>query len=275
MELTAPSEHWEWLRNRTEFRLRAPGCAKDGRDRNPLPAATSVNISWRNSRKSWLSCLACLFMITVPPTLTVLCWIALEHFKGSLFGALTELIELGPSLFAKQFAPIHDRRVTVAYFGWVLFQALLYTVLPGKSTGQLTAGGELLDYPTNGFLAWSITVSAFAVLTLSGTINPCIIARHWGSLVVTFNIYGYALSVGAYLKAYYAPSHPEGRTFSGKYPFQSSLLPFSLERVSDRGLGSVLYDFLMGIELNPRFGQHWDWKLFHNGRPGIIGWTLM
>lgn len=31
----------------------------------------------------------------------------------------------------------------------------------------------------------------------------------------------------------------------------------------------------MGIEFNPRFGKHWDFKLFHNGRPGIIAWTLM
>lgn len=31
----------------------------------------------------------------------------------------------------------------------------------------------------------------------------------------------------------------------------------------------------MGIEFNPRFGKTWDWKLFHNGRPGIIAWTLM
>jgi 7-dehydrocholesterol reductase len=31
----------------------------------------------------------------------------------------------------------------------------------------------------------------------------------------------------------------------------------------------------MGIEFNPRFGRHWDFKLFHNGRPGIIAWTLM
>ncbi|KAH8883719.1 ERG4/ERG24 ergosterol biosynthesis protein [Thozetella sp. PMI_491] len=192
-------------------------------------------------------------MITVPPSLTVLCWIALEHFESSLFRALTKLQALGPSSFTNQFAPTHDWRVTVAYFGWVLFQALLYTVLPGKSTGQLTAGGRLLDYSTNGFLAWVTSVLAFAVLALSGIIDPSFIARHWGSLIITLNIYGYALSVVAYLKAYYAPSHLEDLAFSG----------------------SMLYDFLMGIELNPRFGQHWDWKLFHNGRPGIIGWTLI
>ena len=37
----------------------------------------------------------------------------------------------------------------------------------------------------------------------------------------------------------------------------------------------MLYDFYMGIELNPRFGEYWDFKLFHNGRPGIVAWTLM
>lgn len=37
----------------------------------------------------------------------------------------------------------------------------------------------------------------------------------------------------------------------------------------------MLYDFYMGIELNPRFGKSWDYKLFHIGRPGLIAWTLM
>jgi 7-dehydrocholesterol reductase len=36
-----------------------------------------------------------------------------------------------------------------------------------------------------------------------------------------------------------------------------------------------LYDMYMGVELNPRFGKYFDFKLFHNGRPGIVAWTLM
>ncbi|KAI8850125.1 ergosterol biosynthesis ERG4/ERG24 family-domain-containing protein [Chytridium lagenaria] len=32
-------------------------------------------------------------------------------------------------------------------------------------------------------------------------------------------------------------------------------------------LGSWIYDLYMGIEFNPRFGQLFDFKLFHNGRP--------
>ena len=47
------------------------------------------------------------------------------------------------------------------------------------------------------------------------------------------------------------------------------------EHHTDKVSGSAVYDFYMGIELNPRFGPLWDWKLFHNGRPGIVAWTLM
>ncbi len=47
-------------------------------------------------------------------------------------------------------------------------------------------------------------------------------------------------------------------------------------RKVDHGLlGSLIYDLYMGVELNPRMGKYFDFKLFHNGRPGIIAWTLM
>lgn len=31
----------------------------------------------------------------------------------------------------------------------------------------------------------------------------------------------------------------------------------------------------MGIEFNPRLGKWFDFKLFFNSRPGIVGWTLI
>lgn len=40
-------------------------------------------------------------------------------------------------------------------------------------------------------------------------------------------------------------------------------------------IGSAAYDFYMGIELNPRLGKTFDFKLFTNGRPGMLSWTLM
>lgn len=39
--------------------------------------------------------------------------------------------------------------------------------------------------------------------------------------------------------------------------------------------GSLIVDYFIGIELNPRLGELFDLKLFHNGRPGIIAWTLI
>jgi 7-dehydrocholesterol reductase len=66
------------------------------------------------------------------------------------------------------------------------------------------------------------------------------------------NIFGFCLAIFAYFKAHYFPSHPEDVKISG----------------------SLIYDFFMGIELNPRLGK-FDFKLFFNGRPGIIGWSII
>jgi 7-dehydrocholesterol reductase len=110
-----------------------------------------------------------------------------------------------------------------------------------------------LSYTTNGLLAWTITHTLFAASSLAGLLDPSIIARHWEGLHVAVNIYGILLALFAQIKAYVAPSHPEDRKFSGSY----------------------VYDYYMGIELNPRIGQSWDFKLFYNGRPGIIAWTLI
>lgn len=32
---------------------------------------------------------------------------------------------------------------------------------------------------------------------------------------------------------------------------------------------------MMGVEFNPRIGKWFDFKLFFNGRPGIVAWTLI
>lgn len=39
--------------------------------------------------------------------------------------------------------------------------------------------------------------------------------------------------------------------------------------------GNFFYNFMMGIEFNPRIGKWFDLKLFFNGRPGIVAWTLI
>jgi len=66
-------------------------------------------------------------------------------------------------------------------------------------------------------------------------------------------MYGCFLTFFSYFKALYFPTHPDDCKWSG----------------------SFLYDLFMGVELNPRFGEFFDFKLFHNGRPGIVAWSLI
>lgn len=67
------------------------------------------------------------------------------------------------------------------------------------------------------------------------------------------------------------------RTSWARIPSPQLLLVRRLKfTVTDIGFtGSAAYDFYMGIELNPRFGETFDFKLFTNGRPGMLSWTLM
>lgn len=69
---------------------------------------------------------------------------------------------------------------------------------------------------------------------------------------------GWTLAILAYLKAHLAPTHASDRKFSG----------------------SRVYDLFMGVEHNPRIAasrgaQAFDFKLFFNGRPGILAWTII
>jgi 7-dehydrocholesterol reductase len=143
------------------------------------------------------------------------------------------------------------------YFGWVIFQALLFMFLPAQvAYGQRTPAGHLLAYKVNGFRVWVLCHVLFFGLSSTGLglFPASIIATHWGPLFIAQNVYAYILATFVYIKALYFPSHPNDRKFSG----------------------SIVYDFIMGVELNPRlFGDLFDFKLFHNGRPGIVAWTLI
>ena len=86
-----------------------------------------------------------------------------------------------------------------------------------------------------------------------GYLDLTIIADHWEGLLVAMNIYGILLATLCLIKGHVTPSYPGDSRYSG----------------------SLIADYFIGIELNPRLGKLFDLKLFHNGRPGIIAWTLI
>jgi 7-dehydrocholesterol reductase len=205
------------------------------------------------------------------PLLVIFYWISLSSFHGSLSEAYNSMSESGPANFFSQYAPRPSLEASVGYGVWLMFQAALYQFLPSVlSSGQLTPAGNLLKYRTNGLLAWSITHALFAAFSLHGTLDPAILARNWEGLLLVTNVYGFILTGVAYAKAHFSPSHEKDRKFSGKHAKNIWAKRSLLKKP-----GSVLYDLYMGIELNPRFGKYFDFKLFTNGRPGIIAWTLM
>ena len=208
----------------------------------------------RKTEATWTTAAFSLLLVVVCPLVVVFNWAALEHFEGSATATLSTLSEDGPIRFYSIYGPKPTTKASLGYAAWLVFQGLVYQFLPGPiSTGQMTPAGNLLKYKTNGLRAWIITHVLFLAAGATGTLDLAIIAKNFPGLLVAVVTYGLFLALFAQIKAHIAPSHPTDRKFSG----------------------SFIFDYFAGIEMNPRFGELWDFKLFHNGRPGIIAWTLI
>ncbi|KAL2369754.1 7-dehydrosterol-delta 7-reductase [Blastomyces gilchristii SLH14081] len=234
----------------------SPPCHSDQKGYNLQRISKDVIPSWgrRSDVPPLRSALSLAIMLACPAAI-VFWYVTLQHFDGSLLSATVALRNEGFIYFYREYCPIPNLPTTLVYGAWVLFQALLYSFLPGSThEGQPTPAGNILKYKINGLLAAVVTTLLFGAISLwGGTSASSFVAANWGAFLAIFNIYGLFLTLAFYIKAHISPSHPEDRKFSG----------------------SPLYDIYMGIELNPRLGQSWDMKLFHNGRPGIIGWILI
>jgi len=135
-----------------------------------------------------------------------------------------------------------------------IFQILLYILLPGRmSEGQLTPAGHKITYKINGLLAWMITNAMYLLLSIKFKLfSPTLIADMWGSIIFYSSIFGLSICALAYLKGVYFPTHPQDCRITGRF----------------------LYDFYMGVELNPSI-KNYDFKLFNNGRTGLMAWSLI
>lgn len=197
-------------------------------------------------------------MLIFTPLFVLFVWNALYYYDGEL-GSTLESWLLNRDIKFPNMDHIKDwSHVIGIYVGWILFQAILFTIMPGEiGYGQTTPGGHLLPYKLNGWNAYWLTVITFSICSIPSfglnLFSPTIIYDNWTGLLILANVFAYSLTLFAYIKAKLWPSHPNDVKWSG----------------------SLLYDIFMGAELNPRFGSMWDFKLFFNGRPGIIGWTLI
>jgi 7-dehydrocholesterol reductase len=212
---------------------------------------------------SWLSSISTLLILTTTPLIVFYFYIACAYFKGSLLAPILFHIEGKISLF--ELLPSLEISTINLYAAWFFLQIIFAIFLPdmihkllpkyrgGTQRGAVTPGGNQLKYNINGLQAWilSHTIFFFGAFIFDW-FSPSVIADSWGPLLIVTNIVGYTVALFVYFKAHYFPTKPVERKFCGNW----------------------LYDFYMGIELNPRI-RSFDFKLFFNGRPGIIAWTLI
>ncbi|KJK65113.1 Ergosterol biosynthesis ERG4/ERG24 family protein [Aspergillus parasiticus SU-1] len=217
----------------------------------------SGNSFWgrRNHVSAFSGLLSLSFVIATSLFVLFLC-VCLEHFDGSLRQGLYELlVHSSPTTLLRRYVPEISYGHVVAYTTWIVFQALLYSLLPGKTVyGPPTPGGNTLPYRMNGLLSWGITVGAvFLAACIGGAEVVASLAQNWAAVLAAANVYGLAVPALAVAKGHIWPTFKNDRRFSG----------------------SIFHDYMVGVELNPRLGQHWDLKMFQVGRLGMNSWVVM
>jgi protein-S-isoprenylcysteine O-methyltransferase Ste14 len=186
-------------------------------------------------------------MLLLPPLVYYL-WICAEYYQGELVipHGLDEL----RALFGHVPAPT---LTSIGIFvGWYLFQGLLQIYAPGKwAEGQALSDGTRLKYKMNGWFSWWFTWACIAAGVATGIIPMTILHEQFGPLLTVTNIFAFGFSLYLYIHGKVRPD--DGKNTTTGYP---------------------VHDYFLGTALNPRIGN-FDFKLFCEARPGLIGWVVI
>lgn len=181
-------------------------------------------------------------LLAALPPLVYYMWICLAHFGGRL---------MAPSLALVRYFPWPTATSVAIVVGWLTAQALLQIYVPGKWVeGTPLSDGTRLRYKMNGWATWWITWAALGGGVALHIVRPTILADQFGPLLTTANLFTYLFCFYLY---WHGKRHGSGH-----------------ERVTN----NAVYDFWLGTALNPRVGN-FDFKLFCEARPGLIGWVAI
>ena len=156
-------------------------------------------------------------------------------------------------------------KCTAGILAWFCFQVLLERWLPCELVEGAPIKGDKnhrLVYRINGHLAFWVTLLVTQVgyptwhednaIWQFGPMPLGLLYDFYGEIALVTILLCFALSTSLYL-----------RSIVGDHI------------LADGGnSGVAVYDFFMGRELNPRWGT-FDWKVFCELRPGLIGWMLL
>src|SRR5579871_1639160 len=211
-----------------------------------MEAATNLEIEKATGRKHVGFGFGALPLMVLLPPLVYYMWICATRYDG----ALTIPHNKEELLRLVSFVAAPTWQAVAIYLGWFLFQALLQIYAPGKWVeGTELADGTRLKYRMNGWFSWWFTWVCLAAGVLTGIISPTLLFDQFGPLLTVVNIFSFGLSIYLYIVGKRRPD-------------------------AGRVTGNPVYDYFMGTSLNPRIGN-FDWKLFCEARPGLIGWVVI
>jgi Delta14-sterol reductase len=149
--------------------------------------------------------------------------------------------------------------------GWFSWCVLLWWCLPGEWVhGAPVKGSSLtLQYKLNGHLTFWVTL--LVVLCGWPSFHDESGYIQFGAMPLNKILYPYyaELALGATILCVILSLYLYLRSYQGD------------KILADGGdSGNFSYDYFMGRELNPRWGN-FDWKEFCELRPGLIGWMLL
>ncbi|XP_051823184.1 7-dehydrocholesterol reductase isoform X1 [Antechinus flavipes] len=247
----------------------SPASSPKQRDPKKFPNGNSTaQGEWgRAWEVDWFSLASVIFLLLFAPLIVYYFIMSCDQYSCSLTAPMLEVVT-GRSSLSEIWArtPGVTARAAQIYVVWVTFQVVLYMMVPdfchkflpfyvgGVQEGAVTPAGTVNKYEINGLQAWIIThLLWFANAQFFHWFSPTIIFDNWIPLLWCANILGYAVSTFAIVKGYFFPTNARDCKFTGNF----------------------FYNYMMGVEFNPRIGKWFDFKLFFNGRPGIVAWTLI
>ncbi|XP_048887475.1 7-dehydrocholesterol reductase [Brienomyrus brachyistius] len=215
----------------------------------------------------WFSLISVILLLSLAPFIVFFFIMACDQYQCSVTQPLLDLYSGEATLRSIwKLTPAFSWTAAKIYAAWVSFQVVLFMCVPdiihkllpvyvgGIQGGARTPAGYINKYEINGLQSWIIThILWFANVYHFHWFSPTIIIDNWIPLLWCANILGYTVATLAFVKAYLFPTDAEDCKFTGNF----------------------FYDYMMGIEFNPRIGKWFDFKLFFNGRPGIVAWTLI
>lgn len=135
--------------------------------------------------------------------------------------------------------------------GWFLFQVLLYALPLGYTAlGTVLADGTRLRYRMNGIHA--LVISHLLFIVVYNRWGVSFVYDNYLALATTSFVFSFILAIYMYVKSFK----------------EKALLAVG------GNSGNIIYDWFIGRELNPRL-LGFDWKVFCEMRPGLIGWVLI